>query len=428
MRLIKRGTMNQENPYLVSLKKNLLISIKSLSFGPVLLIAVLFACHQLSHLYADKLIKYFSISKEFFSIEGYLYSIGIALSIYWLLAKIINYSTKLIQQTAFFTANDTLSIVLPFLSSLLKILLFLMLFNSVTQSWSLPHGLAYSLDKVSSILIIGVMSLILFKVVDVSEQLLLRQYRNNLSKNVTARRVYTQTTILKRIAYTIILTLTAGAILMLFENVRALGASMLTTAGIVGLVITFTAQRSLANLFSGLEMALTQPIKIGDSVVIDNEMGTIEEINFRNVIVKLWDWRRLVVPTSFFLEKSFQNWSREENNNLIGIVDFYMDFTLPVAKVREELNEILASSPLWDKKVGKIEVYALKENVMQLRVLASACNAEETSALRGELREKLITYIAEHYPESLPGSRSHSKTANKDDAKINQQKQSVASL
>jgi small-conductance mechanosensitive channel len=193
---------------------------------------------------------------------------------------------------------------------------------------------------------------------------------------------------------------------MLFDNVRALGASVLTTAGVVGLVFTLTAQKSLGSILSSLEIAITQPIKIGDTVVINNEFGTVEEINFRSVVVKLWDWRRLVVPTNYFLENIFQNWSREQDNNLIGVVYLFVDFTLPVDKVREELNSILSSNPLWDGTVGTITVNDLQPQVMQLRVLASAKNADDVSKLRNEIREKLMSYIVAHYPNSLPQGRS----------------------
>jgi small-conductance mechanosensitive channel len=124
------------------------------------------------------------------------------------------------------------------------------------------------------------------------------------------------------------------------------------------------------------------------------------------VVIKLWDWRRLVVPTNYFLENIFQNWSREQDNNLIGVVYLFVDFTLPVDKVREELNSILSSNPLWDGTVGTITVNDLQPQVMQLRVLASAKNADDVSKLRNEIREKLMSFIVTHYPNSLPQGRS----------------------
>lgn len=277
----------------------------------------------------------------------------------------------------------------------------------------LPSQFSYFLDKFSSSLIIGAIAWVLFKLVHIAEQLLLQHYHANTDNDVLARKVYTQTLILKRIAMAIITILAVGAVLMLFDNVRALGASVLTTAGVIGIVLTFTAQRSLASLFSGLEIALTQPIKIGDAVVIENEFGIIEEINFRSVIVKLWDWRRLVVPTNYFLENAFQNWSREENNNLIGTVYLYVDFTLPLDKLRDELKRILQACALWDGKVCSIQVSELQEKGMQLRVLSSARSPSDAWDLRCEVREKLMDFIVKNYPASLPVSRNTSVTSEK---------------
>jgi small-conductance mechanosensitive channel len=295
---------------------------------------------------------------------------------------------------------------LPLFSAVFKILAFLILFNILVQYINISPAMSFILTKSTSILIIVAFSWILCRLVDISEQLLVFHYLPKKGGTVAARRIHTQTHILKRIIYTLIVILTVGSILMLFDNVRALGASVLTTAGVVGLVFTLTAQKSLASVLSGLEIAITQPIKIGDKVVINNEFGTIEEINFRSVVVKLWDWRRLVVPTNYFLENMFQNWSRDHDNNLIGTVYLFVDFTLPVQKIREELISILNNSPLWDGRVGNITVNDLQAQVMQLRVLASAKNADDVSQLRNEIREKLITYIVTYHPNSLPQGRS----------------------
>ena len=261
------------------------------------------------------------------------------------------------------------------------------------------------MNKISSILIIAGSGWILFQLIISCEKLLLHYYTNKTNA-FNSRKIITQLQILKRIALIIVGILVSGSILMLFDNVKALGVSVLTTAGIIGLVMTFTAQRALGGLFSGLELAFTQSIKIGDAVVIQNEFGIVEEINFRNVIIKLWDWRRLIVPTNYFLEQSFENWSKEESNNLIGTVYIYVDYTLPVSKLREELKKILSVSPLWDGNINAIQVSDLQDRVMQLRVLGSADSPAKAWDLRCEIREKLIGFINEFYPQSLPMSRS----------------------
>lgn len=381
------------------------VVVKKVCLGPICVMLALFATHLFFKNYGFLLIDHLANKKQIISFDYYFHIISIAACSYWLMARIINRSSQLLASTALFLNHSILGIMLPFFSTIFKILSLLAIFNILTQGINLPKDMSYLVNKITSMLIIGAISWILFKLVDIAEQLLLNHYDAS-SGNVTARKIHTQTLILKRVAYTIISVLAAGAILMLFDNVRALGASVLTTAGVVGLVLTFTAQRSLASIFSGLEIALTQPIKIGDSVLIDNEQGTIEEINFRNVIVKLWDWRRLIVPTSYFLEKSFQNWTREQENNLIGVVYLFVDFTLPVPEIRQELEVILSKSPLWDGNISKVQVHDLKESVMQLRILASARNANDVSNLRSEIREKLITYIVKKHPSALPKTRN----------------------
>lgn len=325
---------------------------------------------------------------------------------YWFLVRLINKSRVVLEGK--FIEHPVLKIVLPLFVVVVKTLAFLSLFNILVQSLEIPSALSLVLTKITSVFIIVAISWILFKVVDVGDQYLLQRYLPKKGTTVAARKIYTHSLILKRFLYGLIVVLSLGAILMLFDNVRAIGASVLTTAGVMGLVITFTAQKSLTSILSGVELALTQPIKIGDEVVINNEMGTVEEINFRSVVIKLWDWRRLVVPTNYFLENIFQNWSRDQDNNLIGIVTLYTDFTLPVARIREELKAILSSSPLWDEKVGNLTVSDLQQQVMQLRVLASAKNAKDVSALKNEIREKLIHFITIYYPDSLPRTRSYS--------------------
>lgn len=216
----------------------------------------------------------------------------------------------------------------------------------------------------TSLFVISCVAWLLFKLAHVSEQLVVNYYTTKTASNIRARKIYTQMRILKRIVYGIIFVLSVGASLMLFENVRSLGASVLTTAGIAGIVITLATQRSLPSIYASIEIALSQPIKIGDAVIVENEFGIVEKINLRYVVIKLWDWRRLVVPANYFLEKPFQNWSREQTTNLIGTTYLYVDYILPVDAVRQELTRILQECPLWDRKVNSIQVSDAKEYTM----------------------------------------------------------------
>lgn len=374
--------------------------------GPVLLMLGLSVIHLLIQ-NSTVFKEYIPVTRSWLSLEQCVFYVCIFLCAYWLAVRLTNKITDVLG-SKLFTDRAIIKIMLPLFGVMLKILSFLILFNVLVQYINIPSGMSFLLSKVTSILIILAISWILFKVVDITEQVLVQHYLPKKGSSVATRKIHTQTLILKRIVYALIVILTLGAVLMLFDNVRALGASVLTTAGVVGLVFTFAAQKSLGSIFSGVELALTQPIRIGDEVVINNEMGTVEEINFRSVVVKLWDWRRLVVPTNYFLENIFQNWSRDHQNNLIGTVILYADFTLPVGRVREELNTILSQSPLWDGKVGNLTVSDLQPQVMQLRVLASAKNADAVSGLKNDIREQLIHFIITHFPQCLPKSRSAS--------------------
>lgn len=377
---------------------------KRLWFGPALLFSLFFCFHLIFNNYLFSSIEFSETYTKLAKIEPYLFGMGLACCAYWLFSRLLSKMLMFLSKTSVFINHPLWRVVLPFFASVLRIIFFLILLVQITEHFETPQ--AYFLDRLLSVLIISAIAFIFVKLVDVISQLLINQYAGNTKDISVNRKIYTQILIIKRVAISVICVLSAGSTLMLFDNVRALGASVLTTAGIAGLIITFTAQRSLASIFAGLEIALSQPIKIGDFVVVENKFGTVEEINFRNVVIKLWDWRRLIVPTNYFLEKPFENWSRDAIEHLIGVVTFSVDFTLPVSKVRDELYAILEASPFWDKKVGSLEVSDIKERVMELKVLASASNPGNAANLQSELRERLMSFIATVYPECLPVTRS----------------------
>lgn len=381
------------------------IKFQSVFFIPIFIVLMSVVFHYFYHYY---LITHFQINNiDLLTIaEGVLYSGIIVLSFLWIINRLIKQGTTYFLSSSYATSHHILNIVVFSLAKIVRGIVFIVLFNLFIQSLHLPLEFSYLLDKVSYILVFFALGWIAFQLIISAEQLLLLRYTAKNANAFSSRKSVTQLLILKRIALIITVILVSGSILMLFDNVKTLGASVLTTAGIIGLVMTFTAQKTLGGLFSGLEIALTQPIKIGDSVVIENEFGVIEEINFRNVVIKLWDWRRLIVPTNHFLEKPFQNWSREESNNLIGTVYLYVDYTLPIPELRDELKKILSASLLWDGNVNGIQVSDLQDKVMQLRILSSADSPAKAWDLRCEVREKLISFIAKKYPECLPLSRS----------------------
>lgn len=215
----------------------------------------------------------------------------------------------------------------------------------------------------------------------------------------------TQLRVLQKVAQILIVLLTAAVVLWSFESVRSVGVSLFASAGAAGLVLGFAARPVLANLIAGIQIALTQPIRLNDVVIVEGEWGWIEEIRATYVIVRIWDLRRLVVPLSYFIEKPFQNWTRD-SSTIIGQVIWYLDWTAPVGAMRERLAEILAASDLWDGNTCVLQVVETTADAIQLRALMSARNAPRAWDLRCEVREKMIAWLQEHHPSALPRLRA----------------------
>ncbi len=233
-------------------------------------------------------------------------------------------------------------------------------------------------------------------------------YLANLSldsdDNLTARKHTTQIRILKRATDILILLVTISAALMTFGPVRQYGVSLFASAGAASLVVGLAARPLLTNLIAGVQIAITQPIRIEDAVIVEGEWGWIEEITATYVVVRLWDWRRMILPIAYFLEKPFQNWTHS-SASLIGTVFLYADYRMKVAALREKLEEFAHASPLWDGKVVNLQVSDATETTMQIRMLVSARNAPQSWDLRCEIREKIIDYVQSTMPEMLPRTR-----------------------
>lgn len=231
-----------------------------------------------------------------------------------------------------------------------------------------------------------------------------RKYDISASDNLTARRVYTQFTVLERVVVFLIVICAIGVALMSFESIRSVGVSFLTSAGIAGIIIGFSAQKALGTLLAGIQIAITQPIRLDDVVIVEGEWGRIEEITLTYVVVKIWDKRRLVVPTTYFIETPFQNWTRN-SAEILGTVFIYTDFQVEVEKLRNELTRLLKGSDLWDGQVNVLQVTDARESVMEIRALMSSKDSSISWDLRVYVREKLIEFIQKNYPESLPRTR-----------------------
>lgn len=259
-------------------------------------------------------------------------------------------------------------------------------------------------DHISIIGIILSIAWFLILLFKVFKKRILKKYDVGSSDNLKARKVYTQYMILENIIIFIIVILAIGVALMSFESIRSVGISVLTSAGIAGIIIGLAAQKAIGTLLAGIQIAITQPIRLDDVVIVENEWGWIEEINLTYVVVRVWDKRRLVVPTTYFIEKTFQNWTRN-SADILGTVFLYVDYQLPVDALRKEQTRLLKSTDLWDGKVDVLQVTNTTEKSVELRVLVSAKNSPAAWDLRVYLREKLLDFIQKNYPESLPKAR-----------------------
>src|SRR5580658_5167747 len=230
------------------------------------------------------------------------------------------------------------------------------------------------------------------------------RYSLEAPDNLSARRIRTQTQVLQRIAALTVSIVTASVMLMTFPAVRHVGVSLLASAGLAGLIVGMAARSTLSNLIAGIQVALTQPIRIEDAIVLEGEWGWIEEINTTYVVVRLWDLRRLIVPLSYFIEKPFQNWTHT-TANILGTVMIYVDYTAPVQALREELHRILETTELWDKKTWALEVTDATERTIQIRALMSARNGPAAFDLRCYVRERLVQFLRDKYPLALPKRR-----------------------
>lgn len=256
-----------------------------------------------------------------------------------------------------------------------------------------------------TLLLIGVGAWLFAQSVFVVEDAALRRYDVSVSDNLRARRLRTQVIVVRRITVVLTFFTAVAAMLMTFSSVRTIGASLLASAGILGIVAGLAAQTTLANVFAGLQLAFTDHLRIDDVVVVENEWGRIEELTLTYIVVHLWDDRRLVLPTTYFTAKPFQNWTRNESR-VIGTVELHVDFHLPLEPVRRELERVLAASPLWDQRDWHLQVVDATPTTMVVRALMGTPDAPQAWDLRCEVREKLIGFLAEHYPYALPRVRA----------------------
>lgn len=232
----------------------------------------------------------------------------------------------------------------------------------------------------------------------------LAQHPADVEDNLQARRIQTQAKVLSRTAITMVLVAGVSLILMTFPGARQVGASLLASAGVIGLVAGLAAKPVFSNLIAGLQIALAQPIRIDDVLIAEGEWGRVEEITGTFVVMRLWDERRLILPLSYFIEKPFQNWTRQ-SAQLLGSAFIYVDYGMPLAPLRSELERIVRAAPEWDGRTFVLQVTDATERTMQLRILATAATAPLAFDLRCRIREELIDFMQREHPAHLPKLR-----------------------
>jgi small-conductance mechanosensitive channel len=332
-------------------------------------------------------------------------AVATLLVLIWLLVRIGRVAERWIAGTATGPATTWEGVLLPLAARTVRVFMPLLALFVGAPVLSLSPDLQDILRNAVSLVLIGAAAFLLYQLVEAAGALILTQYQMDTADNLEARKVYTQVTVLKRAALVVISIFTLASMLMVFEAVRQFGTSILASAGVAGIIIGFAAQRSIATLLAGFQIAVTQPIRLDDVVIVEGEWGRIEDITLTYVVVRVWDLRRLVVPITYFIEQPFQNWTRT-SAEILGTVFLHVDYSVPLPALREELDRIVTASPHWDGRVKGLIVTEAREQTLEVRALVSAADASLAWDLRCEVREKLIDFLQREYPASLPKVRA----------------------
>jgi len=339
------------------------------------------------------------------SLLDLLFDLGGLIALFWFLFRATHVLQSHLAVWAAATPGKIDDLLVPLAGTTLRILVLVIGVTLAIPMLGAPPQFANVLAKLTSILLITAVAVLLVRAVAICEHVVLMRFDLTVADNLRARKVYTQIHVITRVSYVTIGIFGVAATLMLFQEVRHVGTSLLASAGIVGIIAGVAAQKTLANLFAGFQIALAQPVRQDDVVVVEGEWGRIEEITLTTVVVHIWDDRRLVLPLSYFIEKPFQNWTRT-SSALLGSVFLWVDYSLPLDAARQALARIVEASPLWDRRFWNLQVSDASERTMQLRVLATASDSSRSWDLRCEIREKFIAYIQTHHPGSLPRLRT----------------------
>lgn len=260
--------------------------------------------------------------------------------------------------------------------------------------------------RIVSLAMIAAFTWLGLRAADAVQRVIVLRHPVDVADNLQARRIQTQTRVLVRTLSVFVVIFGVSGMLMTFPAARQFGASLLASAGLAGLAVGFAAKPVLGNLIAGLQIALTQPIRLDDVVIVENEWGRIEEISGSYVVVRVWDDRRLVVPLQWFIEHPFQNWTRR-TSSLTGSVLLWVDYSTPLEPLRQEVNRLCDEARhLWDGRVNVLQLVDANDRAIQIRILASSLDSSLNWDLRCYLRENLVNFIYANYPDCLPQMRA----------------------
>ncbi|WPQ60746.1 mechanosensitive ion channel [Chitinophaga sancti] len=303
------------------------------------------------------------------------------------------------------TSYSLITSILKHLGLAVNYLLPLLVFNIVLPFMELSRKPMNFLSKTAEIGLILSFGFALAGLVKVFEDYMYHSYDLSKEDNLRERKLRTQLQFVRKFAISTILVLTLCAVLLSFDSLRKIGAGLLTGVGVSGIIIGFAAQRSLSNFLAGMQIAFTQPIRIDDVLVVEGEWGRVEEITLTYVVLGIWDLRKLILPINYFIEKPFQNWTRT-GSAILGTAFLYLDHTAPFDAMREELDRILKTHPLWDRRVKAVQVTDIRERVVEIRFLVSANSSGKAFDLRCDVREKMLVFLRDNHPYCLPKTRA----------------------
>ena len=310
--------------------------------------------------------------------------------------------------------NVSYSLFRNFISRLSNILTWffpIVALNLILPFMELSHREFVVINKITSILLIVVFSIILITAVKIFEDFIYHLYDLRKSDNLRERKIRTQIQFIRKLITGLIVILAIGAVLLSFSSLRRIGAGLLTGVGISSVIVGLAAQKTLGNLLAGFQIAFTQPLRLDDVLVVEGEWGRVEEITMTYVVLNIWDQRRLILPINYFIEKPFQNWTRT-SAEIAGTVFLHLDYTAPFEQIRKEFNRLLETTELWDKRTGVMQVTETTQNTVEVRLLVSAANSRNVFDLRCYIRENIIMFIQKNCPSALPVTRAIVETKN----------------